>query len=125
MMAVIALLVCTVTMSAPAADKQRPEPKDSNEWFAQCLDLGDTGYMAVVGPWGSKNPVDYSVAVEKKNPDGSSSTCFEAKLKVAKLPKGFAKKPIGDVVKFNPRTTGNMVTFDLGDQQIRHHVPAR
>ena len=117
----VVLAVCAVTTSAVFAGKKpRPEPEHGNFWQAQYLNLGDTGFQAAVGPWGTKNQVYYSVSVEKKIPAGSS-IYFEAKLSIAGLPKGFTKKPIGEVVKFDART--GWVTFDLGDQQVQYRIP--
>jgi len=124
-LALVVVTVCGAAVSALAADKKpRSAPGDANEWKCQYLDLGDTGYMAVAGPWGTKDPVDYSVAVEKKNSDGTSSTCVDAKLRVAKLPRGFAERPIKEVVRFD--TAKRLVTFDLGDgQEVRYFLPTR
>jgi hypothetical protein len=121
---VVILAVCVTASTVGAGKKPQPIPEDANEWQCQYMDLGDTGYMAVTGPWGTKNPVDYTVAVEKKYPDGTSSTCFDAKLRLAKLPRGFAEKPIKEVVRFDP--VKRLVTFDLGGgQEVRCFLPTQ
>jgi hypothetical protein len=114
-----------VTLTALAADeKPREGADDPGTWQSQEMELDKTGYVAFVGPWGTNDPLDYTVAVGKKNPDGSLSTTFAAKLKVAGLPKGFAKRPIGEVVRFDA-SAQQQVTFDLGEQEIRYQLPGR
>jgi hypothetical protein len=121
----LVLAALAVTTSAVFAEKQfRPEPDNANCWDHQSLDLGDTGFVAAVGPWGTENPVHYSVAVHERHPDATESVCFDAKLHVAGLPKGFTKKPIKEVVRFDPAS--RLVTFDLGGgQEARYKLPAR
>lgn len=80
--------------------------------------------MAFVGPWGTDKPLEYTVAVGKKNPDGSLFTTFAAKLKLAGLPWRFAKRPIGEVVKFDAAAQ-QQVTLEVGGQEIRNQIPGR
>jgi hypothetical protein len=97
------------------------EPADGREWKCQFLDLPGTEFRAVAGPWGSGCPVYYSVAVERKCPDGTSATLFIAKYDVAGLPRRFCSRPIGDVVRFDP--SFRSVTFDLGGQLVECWLP--
>jgi hypothetical protein len=97
------------------------EPVDRNQWKCQFLDLAGTEFWAVVGPWGSGRPAFYSVAVERKCPDGSYATLFSAKYAVAGLPRGFCSRPIGEVVRFD--SSLGVVEFDLGGQAAWCRLP--
>lgn len=97
------------------------EPVDGYEWKCQFLDLAGTEFWAVVGPWGSGRPVFYSVAVERKCPDGTYATLFTAKYAVAGLPRGFCSRPIQDVVRFDP--SRRAVEFDLGGPVAQCWLP--
>ena len=119
----VALAAVGATLTALAAEKPRAGADDRHSWQSQDMDLGNTGYVAFAGPWGTNKPLEYTVAVGKKNPDGSLSTTFVAKLHVAGLPKGFSKRPIREVVKFDPESQ-QQVTFDLGGQEIRYQLPS-
>jgi hypothetical protein len=97
------------------------EPGDGNEWKCQFLDLVGTEFHAVVGPWGSGRPAFYSVAVERKCPDGTCATLFSAKYAVAGLPTGFCFRQIRDVVRFDPSI--GTVVFELGGQVVECWLP--
>lgn len=96
---------------------------DHDTWLSQDMELGNTGYVAFAGPWGKNQPLEYTVAVGKKNPDGSLSTTFATKLSLDGMPEGFAQRPIGEVVKFDAAAQ-LQVTFDLGGQDIRFQLPS-
>ena len=49
---------------------------------------------------------------------------FAAKLKLAGLPWRFAKRPIGEVVKFDAAAQ-QQVTLEVGGQEIRNQIPGR
>jgi hypothetical protein len=91
---------------------------------SQSIPLGDTKYRASIGHWGRrKDAVDYSISVEKAVELGEvigHSVCFEAKFKIADLPKDFSKKRIADVVTFD----GTTVTFDLGVEKRQFKLPS-
>jgi hypothetical protein len=115
-----------VTPGTPPGPKDpaaAPEPADANVWENQSLELGDTGFVAAAGPWGTKNPVHYSVAVHRRYPDGTEGVHFDTKLKVATLPTGFVTRPVKEIVTFDPSL--RLVTFDLGSgQEVRYKLPA-
>jgi hypothetical protein len=97
------------------------KPAEGNVWMCQHLAIGETPLRAVVGPWGSRHPVYYTVSVERENPDGSATPCFEATYAVAGLPRGFVRKPVGEIVRLDPER--NSVVFDLGDQVATFRLP--
>ena len=97
------------------------EPADGYEWICQFHDLAGTEYWAVAGPWGSRRPASYSVAVERKNSDGTHATLFSARYAVAALPRGFCSKPITEIVRFDPWL--GVVEFDLGGQAAWYRLP--
>ena len=98
------------------------EPADGNEWKCQFLELAGTEFWAVAGPWGSGRPVFYSVAVERKCPDGTCATVFSARYAVAGLPRGFCSRPIKEVVRFN--SSLGAVEFMLGGQAAQCWLPS-
>ncbi len=93
---------------------------------SQSMPLGNTEFSASIGQWGRrKDAVDYSISVEKKFDDEVDgmhgwSVCFQAKFKIADLPKDFTKKKIADVVAFD----GTTVTFDLGVEKRHFKLPS-
>lgn len=115
----------TTTSAMLAEEKSRPATADAHVWDSKSVELGDTGFVAAVGPWGTENPIHsihYSVAVHERLPDGTESVCFDAKIQVAGLPKGFTDKPIKEIVRFDPAL--RLVTFDLGGgQEARYKLP--
>jgi hypothetical protein len=96
-------------------------PVDGNMWMCQHLAIRETPFRAVVGPWGARHPAFYTVSVERANPDGSATPCFEATYAVAGLPRGFARRPVAEVVHIDPER--NSVVFDLGDQVATFRLP--
>lgn len=121
----MALAAGGVTLSALAADERpRKGADDSGTWQSQEMELGKTGYVVFVGPWGTNDPLKYTVAVGRKKSDGGLSTTFAANFHVAGLPKGFSKRLIGEVVRFDAAAQ-QQVTFDLGGQEVRYQLPER
>jgi hypothetical protein len=94
----------------------------SDVWFPQSVSLEGTGFTAHAGPWEyPRTPNFYTVSVEKPYP-GGSKVLFEQELRVDELPEGFLKKPIRDIVAFDP--TSGTVTFILGERRIEFRLPA-
>jgi hypothetical protein len=101
--------------------RQTREPTDGNTWVCEFFELAGTEFHAVAGPWGSRNPVSYSVAVEKKESDGTCISYFMAKYALAGLSPGFSSKPIAEIVRFDPKN--GTVEFDLGGQCVWCKLP--
>jgi hypothetical protein len=87
--------------------------------------LADTGFIAHVGPVtyqdkGDREPDDYSIDVEKPE-DGSSWVYFQRDLRLDELPDGFLKKPVGQIVSYDPASA--KVVFTVGERRFEYQLP--
>jgi hypothetical protein len=94
-------------------------------WRSQQLPLGDTGYVATVGPAfyqddGDNNPDYYSIDVERR--DGPAwHVHFQRDFGMDEIPASLIGKNIADIVSFDERT--RRVIFRIGDRQERYRLP--
>jgi hypothetical protein len=95
------------------------------EWRLQRMPLGDTGYVAAVGPEfyqddGNDDPDYYRIDVEKGNAS-ASYVLFQRDFTIDEIPKTLTDKPISQIIAFDARS--RTVTFQIGDRQERYRLP--
>jgi len=94
-------------------------------WKAESMALGDTGFVAHVGPATYQDKKDrmpdyYSIDVEKER-DSAWYVYFRRDLRTDELPEGFTKKPIEEIVSFD--AISRKVSFTIGDRQCDYKLP--
>jgi hypothetical protein len=94
-------------------------------WHSQSMALGDTGFVAHVGPTVYENKDDrepdyYSIDVEKA--EGVNwQVYFERDLRIDELPEGFDSRPINEIVSYD--STTRKVTFAVGAKRFEYRLP--
>lgn len=102
-----------------------PETTEPRNWKCTTFDLGDSGYVAYVGPTiikdrSSKVKDYYSMSVEFRR-GLVSSTFFSRKLPMRLVPKDVRNLDAKQIVSFNPES--RTVRFDLRAQQFSYVLP--
>jgi hypothetical protein len=96
----------------------------STTWSSKRMPLGDTGFVASVGPTfhdeNLQKPAYYSIEVQKAR--GSAwHVYFERDLRFDELPKGFLNKPIAEIVSYD--ATARKVSFTIGARRFEYQLP--
>lgn len=94
-------------------------------WDATSVNLGDTGFIAYVGPHIYKDednddPDYYSIDVEYKQEDGSL-VCYSRDFELKDLPDGLLESEATDIVRYN--ADNRMVTFQIGTNKYQYQLP--
>ena len=95
-------------------------------WNIKTIDLGDTGFIAHVGPSiyedEDNDEIDYySIDIEKQRSKDSWHVFFSMDFEPSDLPKDFDKKPVSEVVFYDPAT--RIVEFKIGDGSYTYALP--
>jgi len=107
-------------------------------WESQEMDLGNTCFKAVVGPYiyqdeNNQDPDYYSIEVEAMQPtrkDANSDVYsleeswlvyFKKDFKIQDLPENFAQKNIAEFVSYDKKA--RLVTFAIGNKQLVYRLP--
>jgi hypothetical protein len=95
-------------------------------WNSQSMALGNTGFVAHVGPGvyedkDNEEPDYYSMDVEMDDGGGAMLVYFQRDLRIDELPEGFLRKSIGDIVSYDPTTRS--VSFSVGARRFEYHLP--
>jgi hypothetical protein len=105
------------------------------KWMSQQMYLGDTCYVASIGPYSYKDqffdrPAFYSLDVERRMTDvdrnGHRSEAWEVlyqrDLEIGDLPSGFERWKINEIVSYEELT--RIVRFKIGQRIYEYHLPA-
>ena len=105
----------------------------SSEWKTQAVYLGDTCYLAHVGPvyyFDQKRPSYYSIDVEARIRDTGQNNLaatswlvlFGRDIRLEDLPADVEALPIRDIVSFND--SRRAIKFQIGHQSYEYVLPA-